>query len=111
MKFFATFQHNNTEIDWNYHFFLAYHGCSICNATAAHAKKKVTTLMINIAIAIKISEQVVTTIKKLTNHVATLAIIAKGDFSSTTLTKIRKYFKFTHTRTKIGYMLFLIVFK
>jgi hypothetical protein len=44
MKFLAIFQHNNTEIDWNYHFFPVYYECSIC---IIYAKKKVTNSMIN----------------------------------------------------------------
>jgi hypothetical protein len=70
--------------------FPAYYGCSVCDTAAAHAKKKITNSMIDTAIAIKISEQVVTTVRKLTNHIITSAIIAKGDFSSTTLTRISK---------------------
>jgi hypothetical protein len=38
---------------------------------------------------------VVTEVGKLKNHVVTPIVIAKGDFSSTILTEIRKYFKFT----------------
>jgi hypothetical protein len=54
--------------------------------------------MIDTAIAIKTSEQIVTTVGKLTNYIAT--IIAKDDFSSTTLIGIRKYFKFTAHKNK-----------
>jgi hypothetical protein len=38
---------------------------------------------------------VVTEVGKFKNHVITPIIIAKGNFSSTTLIEIRKYFKFT----------------
>jgi hypothetical protein len=51
--------------------------------------------MINTSITVKTSEQVVTEVKKLKNHVITPIVITKSDFSSTILTKIRKYFKFT----------------
>ena len=51
--------------------------------------------MMNTGVAIRTSEQVVTEVGKLKNHVATPIAIAKSDFSSTTLTEIRKYFKFT----------------
>ena len=51
--------------------------------------------MMNTGVAIRTSEQVVTEVVKLKNHVATPIAIAKSDFSSTTLTEIRKYFKFT----------------
>ena len=51
--------------------------------------------MMNTEIAIRTSKQVVTEIGKLKNHIVTSVIIAKGDFSSITLTGIRKYFKFT----------------
>jgi hypothetical protein len=63
-------------------------------------RKRVTNSMIDTAIAIKTSEQVVTTVRKLTNHIITSAIIAKGDFSSITLTRIKKYFKFTAHKNK-----------
>ena len=56
--------------------------------------------MMNKSIAIKTPEKVVMEIGKLKNHIVTPAIIAKGDFSSTTLTEIRKYFKFTAHKNK-----------
>ena len=81
MKFFATIQHCNKEIDWSYNFFPAYHDCSVCDGTAAYAKKKVITSMMDTDIAIRTPEQVITEVEKLKNHVTTAAIIAKGKFS------------------------------
>ena len=60
MKFLATLQHYYKEIDWTYNFFPPYHGCSVCDGAAAHAKKKVTTSMMDTGIAIRTSEQVAT---------------------------------------------------
>ena len=51
--------------------------------------------MIDTGVAIRTSEQVVAEVGKLKSHVVTPIVIAKSDFSSTTLTEIRKYFKFT----------------
>jgi len=57
MKFLATFQHSNIEINWSYHFFPTYHGCSVCDAATSHAKKKMKNSMINTGVAIRTSEQ------------------------------------------------------
>ena len=81
MKFLATLQHSNIQIDWSYHFFLAYHGCSVCDITVSNCQKKFTNTMINTGVAIRNPNEVVTTIGTLKCYIATEAVIAKGDFS------------------------------
>lgn len=95
MKFLATLQHSNTEINWSYHFFPNYHGYSVCDTVASHAKKKVTNSMIDTGVAIRSSSQIIEEVGKLKNHVILQAVIAKGVFSISTLAGIRKYYKFT----------------
>jgi hypothetical protein len=54
---------------------------------------------------------VVTKVGKLKNYVVTPIVIAKDNFSSTILTEIRKYFKFTAHKENDGSMSLLIASK
>jgi hypothetical protein len=95
LKLFQSFQRDFPDILWEYHFFPPYHGCNVCDAVAAHAKKKLNEDSRNFHEPINSSSKVVEKIGKLINHEATFALLPKEPISSITFTNITKYFKFT----------------
>ena len=69
MRFVVTLQRARTDINWSYNFFPAYHGCSVCDAAASHAKKTIITSQTDISIAIRSSQEVIPKIVSLKNQV------------------------------------------
>jgi hypothetical protein len=68
--------------------------CTIYDATISHTKKKISNSMINIGITIKISEQIITEVRKLNNYTITQTIIAKESFLVTTLVELENISNF-----------------
>jgi hypothetical protein len=94
LKLFQAIQKKFSEIQWEYHFFPAYHGCNVCDAIASHAKKRINEFSRNFHLPMDIADKVTTQINTLANHQATPAIILKNPLLSETFTNITKYFKF-----------------
>ncbi len=100
IRFILSLQQAQPDIGWIYNFFPSYHGCSVCDGVASHAKQAIKRSMGNEQIAIKTAEQVVSVIDTLNNHEATMATITHTNLSASTLHGIKKYHKFTTSREK-----------
>jgi hypothetical protein len=100
MKFLLALQQEKPEVDWEYNFFSPYHGCSVCDGVAAHAKRALNIKMRDEQTPIRTPEDAVTTIQQVGNHKASLVKLAENDFSTTTLKGIKKFFKFTAHKGK-----------
>jgi hypothetical protein len=83
------------NIDWIYNFFESYHGCNICDAVGAQAKRAVNDFMRNNHKAIRNQQRVIDAINQLKNHRATSARLLKDmNFSVATLQTIKSYYCF-----------------
>jgi hypothetical protein len=91
IKFLLSLQHKEDKIDWEYNFFPAYHGWNICDGVASQAKMKVNRTMRDEQIAIRSSEEIISTINTLNHHEATRARPSSADFSTTTLKGLKKF--------------------
>jgi transposase len=99
-KFLLALQHGFPEIEWIYNFFVSYHGCSICDGVAAHAKGKLNRTMRDSQTAIRTIPEAVETIGDLENHVASTVTLTSNDFSTRTLHGIKSFHKFTADKEK-----------
>jgi hypothetical protein len=95
MKFFLAIQQAFPEKQWIYSFFAPYHGCSICDGVAAHAKGILNRTSRDENLPIRTADLALKTIQKLENHSPSSVQLASNDFSTPTLHGIKKYFKFT----------------
>ncbi len=95
LKLFQAIQKQRSDIDWEYHFFPAYHGCNVCDTVASQAKKKMNEDSRNFHEPNNSPEKVMEKINHLVNHQAVSANISRITLISETLTNLTKYFKFT----------------
>jgi hypothetical protein len=94
MKLLKAIQDQHGDIGWIYNFFPAYHGYSVCDAAAAHAKRAINENIRNENRAIRTPEEAVKVINTWENHIATKVSSVDMDFSTITLRGIRSYYKF-----------------
>ena len=100
IRFILSLQQAQPDIDWSYNFFPSYHGCSVCDGAASHAKQAINRSMRDNQVAIRTSEQVVSVISGIQNHEATLATSTVTNLSANTLHGIKKYHKFTTSKER-----------
>ena len=68
MKFFLAIAQTYPGKQWNYSFFAPYHGCSICDGIAVHAKGILNRTSRDENLPIRTTDLAIKTIDKLENH-------------------------------------------
>ena len=81
-------------------FFAPYHGYSICDGVAAHAKGILNRTSRDEHIPIRTTELAISTIQKLNNHFPSSVDIPSNDFSTPTMHGIKKHYRFTFSKDK-----------
>ncbi len=98
MKFFLAIQQAFPRKCWIYSFFAPYHGCSICDGVAAHAKGILNRTSRDENLPIRTADMALATIQKLTHHSPSSVHLASNDFSTSTLHGIKQYYKFIFSK-------------
>ena len=90
MRLLQAIQELKPDIQWEYNFFPAYHGCNVCDAAASHAKKKINDNSRNYRQSIGNPKIILEKINQLTNHQATSISTSKQLILSKTFKNITK---------------------